>query len=106
MAAVAPSPPIASTLVFSSRPRALSATSMPDATAAEFSKREWMAGTIQADSGYLEVVISIQPVAKVQIMLGPAALRASRKPKSSPQPEQAVGPRARRFCFLSLIAAF
>src|SRR5659263_135446 len=45
MSAVPPSPPWAMTLASSERPSALSATSMPDATLAEFSNSEWIHGT-------------------------------------------------------------
>ena len=46
---VAPSPPMTTT--FSLRPCFFSAASIPNPTAAAFSKREWIQGTFQAVSG-------------------------------------------------------
>src|SRR5512136_1261593 len=61
MSKVAPSPPMTTT--FSFLPCLFRAASMPDPTAAWFSKREWIQGTFQAVSGYGVEKTSRQPVA-------------------------------------------
>src|SRR3990167_645254 len=102
MSAVPPSPPWAITFASPSLPRAFRAASMPDATAAEFSNRECINGTPQADCGQRVVNTSRQPVASVVIMSGPAASSTSLAPIASPQPEHAVCPASNRCLSINL----
>src|SRR5665647_3808807 len=72
---VPPSPAITTTLPSSLLCSALRAISIPEATAAAFSKREWIHGTFQADCGYCVEMTSMQPVAFATNTFAPVALR-------------------------------
>src|SRR3989338_49131 len=94
ISAVPPSPPCAITFASFCLPNAFNATSIPEATAAEFSNSEWMKGTPHDDCGNLVVNTSRHPVAAVTIILEPAAPSTSFAASASPQPVQAVCPAA------------
>src|SRR6056297_2631574 len=71
--------------------------------AAEFSNRECIHGTRQADSGHGVVNTSRQPVALVRVTSGPAASVIRRAARAWPQPRQARWPASmprKRGCFL------
>src|SRR3989304_9802588 len=95
ISAVPPSPPCAITFASFCLPSAFKATSMPAATAAEFSNSEWMKGTSHDDCGNLVVNPPRPPVASVTIILEPAAPSTSFAASASPQPVQAVCPDAK-----------
>jgi hypothetical protein len=95
MSIVEPSPPTPMTLVPSFLPRAFKAASTPDATAPPFSKREWIQGTCQADSGKGVVITSRQPVGLITIVSGPAPMSMNFAARASQQPAQPLCPGAR-----------
>ena len=74
------------------RSRVFRAASMPEATAAVFSKATCIDGTFQALCGKGEVTISMQPVALATMTLEPAALVTMPMAMISTQPWQARWP--------------
>ena len=71
-------------------PNFLSAISIPEATDAGFSKREWIQGTFQELSGKGVEVTSRQPVGEATMVFGPAASRTSLIAMGIPHPAQAL----------------
>ena len=90
------------TTTFSFRPCFLNAASIPEPTAAWFSKREWIQGTFQAVSGYGVEKTSRHPVGETTMVFFPAAFRMSRAASAGPQPPQARWPQSKSSRVLSM----
>src|SRR4030067_3848413 len=91
MSAVPPSPAMARVTIFflAILPfliKTLSADSMPEATAAVFSKATWNQGTLQEVKGSGEETISIHPVALAMITFLPNALATNLTANASAHP--------------------
>src|SRR3989338_4042645 len=99
ISAVPPSPAWQMTWVFSFCPRYFNATSIPEATAAAFSKSECIQGTPHADSGYFVEKTSRQPVLLAIIVFLPVTSTTSLAAIAWPQPAQAVCPEPNRCPF-------
>jgi hypothetical protein len=91
MSAVPPSPPIAKVTIFlvgilPFRIKTFSPDSMPEATAAAFSKATWNHGTLHAVNGMGVDTTSMHPVAEAMTMFLPRALQTSRRANASAHP--------------------